>query len=429
MRRILFVAMQMSTHVARWIDQIADEGWDLHLFPVNHLPAIAELRGVTIHRPWKLLRPRRLVRRMLGREAAPAAPEEEGRGLPVRPILPLPMVRPLERLVTGARYVRLGESDARAPLAYGPHVLAYLLRRLRPDLIHSMEFQHCGYNVLRARDLAGRGFPPWLATNWGSDIYYYRRFEDHRTQISRLLRAIDFYSCECERDVALARELGLESHVLPVMPNTGGIDLEAMESIRRKSPPSRRRLVMVKGYQHFAGRALTALDAVERCADVLGGFKVIVFSSSFETIERVQRLQRESRIDIDILPYSNHQTMLQHFADARVYLGVSISDAISTSMLEAMATGAFPIQTNTSCCDEWLVDGDSGFTVPPDAPAFIADRLRRALTDDALVDRAALRNWTTVCERLDQVVLKRRAVAFYDEIFARLEGGSGGRGR
>ena len=98
-------------------------------------------------------------------------------------------------------------------------------------------------------------------------------------------------------------------------------------------------------------------------------------------------------------------------------------------MLEAMATGAFPIQTDTSCCDEWLVDGDSGFIVPPDDPAFIADRLRRALTDDALVDRAASRNWTTVCERLDQAVLKRRAVAFYDEIFARLAGGSGGRGR
>lgn len=428
MRRILFVAMQMSTHVARWIDQIADEGWDLHLFPVNHLPAIAELRGVTIHRPWRLFRPRQLARRVLGREPRTAVPESEGMGLSVRPILPLPMLRPLERLVTGARYVRLGESDARAPLAYGPHVLAYLLRRLRPDLVHSMEFQHCGYNVLRARDLSGRGFPPWLATNWGSDIYYYRRFEDHRKQISRLLRSIDFYSCECERDVALARELGLRSHVLPVMPNTGGVDLGAMESLRRQSPPSQRRLVMVKGYQHFAGRALTALDAVERCADVLAGFRVVVFSSSFETIERVKRLQRESRIDVDILPYSNHQTMLQHFAGARVYLGVSISDAISTSMLEAMATGAFPIQTDTSCCDEWLVDGDSGFIVPPDDVAFIADRLRRALTDDALVDRAALRNWTTVCERLDQSVLKRRAVAFYDEIFARLEGGPGGRG-
>ena len=34
-RRILFVAMQMSIHVARWIKSIEHKGWDLHLFPVN----------------------------------------------------------------------------------------------------------------------------------------------------------------------------------------------------------------------------------------------------------------------------------------------------------------------------------------------------------------------------------------------------------
>jgi glycosyltransferase involved in cell wall biosynthesis len=90
-------------------------------------------------------------------------------------------------------------------------------------------------------------------------------------------------------------------------------------------------------------------------------------------------------------------------------------------MLEAMATGAFPIQTNTSCCDEWIEDGKSGFAIPPDDVALIADRLHRALTDDALVDAAAELNWTTVRERLDQNILKKRAIAFYDEAFRKLE--------
>jgi glycosyltransferase involved in cell wall biosynthesis len=89
-------------------------------------------------------------------------------------------------------------------------------------------------------------------------------------------------------------------------------------------------------------------------------------------------------------------------------------------MLEAMATGAFPIQTNTSCCDEWIEDGKEGFVIPPDDVGFIADRLAKALLDDALVDSAAVRNWQTVCARLDSNLLKRKAVAFYDEIFDRL---------
>jgi glycosyltransferase involved in cell wall biosynthesis len=234
------------------------------------------------------------------------------------------------------------------------------------------------------------------------------------------LRSIDYYSCECRRDVGLALELGLSAKVMPVMPNTGGFDLERIGILRHVHTPSARRLIIVKGYQSFAGRALTALDALERCASALKDFSIIVFSASIEVIKRAEKLEI-SGMDIYILPYSNHDKMLRIFARSRVYLGVSISDAISTSMLEAMAMGAFPIQTNTSCCDEWIADGKSGFIIPPDDVDLIADRIRRAITNDTLVDQAAEINWKTVQERLDQRLLQQQAVAFYDEIFTDLE--------
>jgi hypothetical protein len=421
-RRILFVAMQNSPHAVGWINLIADQGWDLHLFPINHLPVLPEMRGVTVHQPWIRLRPRKMLRRLLedpsGFFRVRSSPETglPPKGLPVRSMLPLPVVAPLDRILNRALRVRLGESDAVAPALYGPHLLARLVRRLQPDLIHSMEFQHCGYNVLRAKEISGPGFPPWLATNWGSDIYYYRNFPEHRSQISRLLRSIDYYSCECKRDVGLALEMGLSAKVMPVMPNTGGFDLESVATLRQVQSPSTRRLIMVKGYQHFAGRALTALDAIERCAPELKGFQIILFSASTEVIERAEKLEI-SGMDIYILPYSNHAKMLRMFARSRVYLGVSISDAISTSMLEAMAMGAFPIQTDTSCCDEWITDGRSGFIVPPGDVDLIADRIRRAITNDTLVEQAAEINWKTVQERLDRSVLKQKAIKLYDTIF------------
>ena len=429
-RRILFVGMQMSTHTARWINQLADEGWDLHLFPMDHQPVIAEMRGVTIHQPWLMIRPRKLLRKLLS-----AAGDRHGRWfdvesdlhpnkLPVKAIYPIPMLSPLLRVINKVLRVRFGESTADAPLFYGPQVLAGLIRRLKPDLIHSMEFQHCGYNVLRAKEISDGTFPPWLATNWGSDIYYFYRFDDHRAQIARLLKNIDFYSCECHRDVALARELGMKAVVMPVMPNTGGFELGPIHHARGGLQPSQRGLIMVKGYQHFAGRALTALDAIERCASLLDRFRIVVFSPSAETMERATQMRDRLELNIEILPYASHTKMLRLFSKARVYLGVSISDAISTSMLEAMAMGAFPIQTNTSCCDEWIVDGRSGFIIPPDDVAVIADRLHKALTDDTLVDTAAAENWSTVCDRLDNNIQKARAVTLYDEIFSNLKLGA-----
>ena len=47
-----------------------------------------------------------------------------------------------DALSTGV--VRLGESENVAPVLSGPGVLAALVRRLPPDLLHSIEYQHAG---------------------------------------------------------------------------------------------------------------------------------------------------------------------------------------------------------------------------------------------------------------------------------------------
>lgn len=425
-RKLLIVAMPDSPHTARWINLIADQGWEIHLFPVYFKPVHELMRGVTIHQPWLKFRPRRLLREFilnprillsLGDIEKNLHPNR----LPVSAVYPIPVISPLDRFLSGFKSKKLGESDVRAPLPYGPNVLARLIKKIKPDLIHSMEFQHAGYNVLRARDIIGQSrFPKWLATNWGSDIYYYRQFSDHRQQITRLLQSADYYSCECERDVVLAQEMGMTAKPLPVIPNTGGFDIQAIEGIRQLVKPSERRMIMVKGYQHFAGRALTALDAILRCKDILKDYRIVVFSASVEVYARVEELRLCHGLNISILGYSDHDKMLRFFAHARIYLGVSISDAISTSMLEAMAMGAFPIQTNTACCNEWIEDGKSGFIIPANDDRVIAARIRAAVTDDKLIDEAADTNWSEVREKLDQNTLRLKQVDFYDRIYSDL---------
>ncbi len=413
--------MQASPHAARWINMIADQGWDLHLFPINSLPALSEFRNITVHQPWVtvgrhalLQAAKKRIRRYVFNfkedlaQTAGAATE--------RAIYPVPMLGRHARIANGFK-TSLGLSGAQAPFVYGPRVLARLIKKLKPDLIHSMEFQHCGYNVLEAREIVGKAnFPKWLATNWGSDIFYYRHDPAHNAQIRRLLAAIDYYNCECHRDVEIARELGMTAQVLPVRPNSGGFDLPAIKDLRSLRPPSRRRLIMVKGYQHFAGRALVALDALAKASDVLKDYKILIFSPSGEIYPRVSELRAYYDLNIKIMPFVDHAKMLRLFAAARCYLGVSVSDAISTSMLEALAMGAFPIQTNTSCCEEWIENGKTGFSIPPDDVDVIADRIRQAVTDDDLVDKAADLNWKMVVDRLDGAVLRKAVIGDYQRL-------------
>lgn len=212
LKKILFVAMQNSPHACRWINSIVDCGWDLHLFPVNHIPPLPMLRGVTIHPPVRQIAPKSFLRSLLTNSNG----RKVENGLRYSPIYPVPILPKLASTLSHIS-LRMGESRSPVPLLHGPRTLASLIQRIKPDLIHSMEFQHCGYNVLEAKKYYHGDFPSWLATNWGSDIYHYRQFDDHRAQITKLLRNIDYYSCECDRDVSLAQELGLTAKVMPVM--------------------------------------------------------------------------------------------------------------------------------------------------------------------------------------------------------------------
>ncbi|MEY2740102.1 MAG: hypothetical protein RL283_204, partial [Actinomycetota bacterium] len=91
-------------------------------------------------------------------------------------------------------------------------------------------------------------------------------------------------------------------------------------------------------------------------------------------------------------------------------------DAISTSMLEAMSRGAYPIQTTTSCAEEWVEHGVSGSLVSLGDHDALVQEMRRALRDDALVDRAAEVNAGVCRTRLDPAHVARIARTFYEPV-------------
>lgn len=300
---------------------------------------------------------------------------------------------------------------------FGPKYLRRVIKRVHPDLIHSLEFQSNGYLTLAAKRKFPPGrFPFWIATNYGSDLYFYRNIPRDNRKLRNLLAQVDYYLCECARDEKIAREMGLRAPAGAVLPNGGGLDLDEVRVMERQIPTSRRRVIAVKGYENWSGRAIMALKALQLCATLLKDYDIIVYKPDVACTKYVASIRR-SELRITIQPYTSHQNMLALFGLSRIYLGISLSDGISTSMLEAMAMGAFPIQTCTSCADEWFEDGRGGFIVRPQVEE-IAGRLRQALEDDILVDLAAASNWKICEERLDSRKIGQMVRDQYDSILA-----------
>ncbi|HLO16347.1 MAG TPA: hypothetical protein VK206_16055, partial [Anaerolineales bacterium] len=175
--KILFVGMIDSVHVARWISQIGDQGWELYLFPVEWTEPNPEFRNISIFGT-KFFRPAYLDKS-------------------------IPYIRwsSLSFYLDKLNWFFTHKKSSR----YQDGAFLYALKSIRPDIVHSLEFQHAGYMTLRAKKKLGDKFPIWIATSWGSDIYLFGRLPEHQETIRQVMENCDYYSCECVRDIQLGR--------------------------------------------------------------------------------------------------------------------------------------------------------------------------------------------------------------------------------
>jgi glycosyltransferase involved in cell wall biosynthesis len=394
--KIIVVAMAESVHTLRWLSQVADQGWEIHLFPSMDLGfARADFKNITVHHS------------VYGRTSKEIDKTQKVMGIPVYFTILSNMIRLFMRIVWPN---------------YRAWQLKRLIKKLKPDIIHTLEMQQAGYLVDNVRKNWQGTFPKWIVTIWGSDIYYFGRFAEHAEKIKGILARCDYFSCECRRDVCLAKQIGLAGKAFPPDPVNGGFDLQKLKKSRQEGPTSKRKIIMLKGYQGWAGRAIYGLSALEKCVDLLKDYKIIVYSIADPGSPMpvaIDNFIKKTGLPVEVLPMNTpHSKLLELHGHARVSIGLSISDGISTSLLEAMVMGSFPIQSSTACADEWVVDGKTGILVLPEDVDGIERAIRKALTDDKLVDTAAIENAKTAGKRLDHQFLKEKAIQFYKDVYS-----------
>lgn len=387
--RILFVTFADCTHTARWIAQFDGLGWDHHVFPVTHKTPHEELRGVTVHRLISGPRTRSLVP-----EVAFSWPFTRGETRVLR------WLEKFDRYSATARLVRL-------------------VRSLKPDIVHSLGMQGGGYAVLGARLRIGPQFPPWIYSCWGYDIHYFGQLPEHAERIKQVLRHCDYMMADCRRDVQLARQFGFAGEMVGVFPGGGGFDLQEMRALRQPGPVRSRRVIAVKGYQDRpeGSRGLVAIEALRRCAPLPPGYEVVVHSAAPEVRAAGEQLAREAQVQLRFLPQVPHREMARLFGSARIAIGLATTDGTPNTMLEAMIAGAFPIQSDTISTGEWI-DGHNGLLVPPEDAGAVAEAIRRALEDDALVDRAAELNAAIADARLERGKIREQVIQMYRRVMA-----------
>ena len=382
-KRILLVGMADSIHLARWIMQFAGLGFEFELVSSS---------------PHRSIHP--VIRDMLD-GAHPSNIKIRMSNTSRYFSLPLWMAdRFLGNCLRGA-------------------LISRSIRNFKPSIVHALELQNAGYATAVAYKKIRRGArPKLLITNYGSEIVWFKQFPKHLIRLKELVSLADAFSAECDRDVRLAVEIGFKGIVMKTIPVSGGVDPESQMSMARLSQPEERHVIALKGYQNVWGQALVALDALSKIAPLISDFKIEVFSCNRKTIKAAREISKNTGLRITTHKKNSlsHSQVLDILRRSRVYVGLSKSDGISTSMIEAMSQGAVPIQSNTSCGNEWVRDGVDGFLVPYDDSNLIADRLLFILGNLEFAQAAQKKNFETIAEKYDNSKLSKIASSYYQEL-------------
>jgi len=378
-KRILLIGMLDSIHVGRWISQFEDTDISFVLLPAKKFRNIHPLIKQQISRNSKLKV--RLYSTWI------------------------------PHFLFGYFDFALKVLPGKIKLNVRAHGLRTIIKNLEFDYIHALEIQGAGYLLSEA--LGGQDKPTasTIITNWGSDIYYFKDFPEHRAKIIAVLKLADFYSAECRRDYKLARDLGFTGKELPCIPNAGGFEIS--EKIGLKA--SERTQIIVKCYGGQFGRGQLIIQALHNILVEFPQFRVLLFSVTEDLLGALSELEKRFSDQVQYFSQSKpipHPELLLEFANSRVYVGASISDGISTSFLEALVSGAYPIQTNTSCADEWVLKGAVA-SLPNLESIDIESAIKLALSNNILVDAAQQDNFTVAKEYLQKQKVLEEAVTFY----------------
>lgn len=380
---ILIIAFSDSIHTARWISNIQGENMDIHLFPSIPFRNIhSAINHITIHE---------------------LSPSED---LP-NSIKQTPALRTY-RIIESLFGKKNSKKVALKFFSVNLQVLALqkVINKISPHIIHTMETQKAGYLMSQAFAGSQKKNFKWIHSTWGIDFHYFQQFNDHLIKIGTLLKQINLLICEGQRDISIAQKLGYCGSAIIIPSVGGGIDFDLFDNLPVIETPQKKTII-IKGYDGDERCASVALKALTIIKNQLSGYTILVYSCSKRLLPIIEELKSEEKINIKATPEMSYEELLRLVCQARISITNNLSDGVPNTMLEAMALGAFPVQSRTAITDGWIEHGVNGCLTDPQNAENIANAVSQAITDDEMVSKAATYNRMLLRKKLNRSLINQ----------------------
>jgi glycosyltransferase involved in cell wall biosynthesis len=242
---------------------------------------------------------------------------------------------------------------------------------------------------------------PFIVTVHGSD---FRLATDRSSLINKIfvyvcVRAKHLH-CVSEMMTQEIEKLGIGRKKISVFPM--GIDQDFLEvGKKKKMSPNHRSFTIVSNRNLLPIYNVSLL--VRSIPIVLREEPNVRFLIAGDGAER-ERLEKEVenlkvKKFVQFLGRIAHEKMPDLLSEVDIYVSTSLYDGTSVSLLEALASGTFPIVTNIPSNREWISDGENGFLVPIDQERFLAEKIVEAIRNQDLLERSRDKNFRLIKEK------------------------------
>jgi glycosyltransferase involved in cell wall biosynthesis len=285
-----------------------------------------------------------------------------------------------------------------------------MIRRLKPDIVHAHYATSAGLAALVC------GFHPAVVTVHGSDLTTGIKSGIWRVLLTRIFRFADCVNVVSDDLGEMVLSLSIDKEKIEVL--TLGIDTRrfcyAQRAKIEKSGPLRlictRRLEPV--FDH--GTIIQALALLKEKGIIFE----MVFAGSGSLLGVLKQQVGELGLDdcVGFMGKVPNEKLPELLGRSDVYLSASLWDGTSLSLLEALATGLFPIVSDIKANSAWIENGVNGFLHKVGDAGDLADCILRLLGGPEIAENAGPCNRKKVEEKADRNKNMKRLETVYKNL-------------
>ncbi|OGR90781.1 MAG: hypothetical protein A3J74_05695 [Elusimicrobia bacterium RIFCSPHIGHO2_02_FULL_57_9] len=257
----------------------------------------------------------------------------------------------------------------------GALALKYLLKKMRPDILHVHSAGRNGVTALLS------GFHPRIVTAWGSEILVAGKSKILGMLIKKVLQSSDLITCDAEHMRQAVTKMGIKDDKVRVV--YFGTDTARFKP-RAKSTERRRELGVQDESLVISLRSLEPIYNIEmllRAAQIILKHNpkvVFIIAGTGSEKEKLVQLAESLNIadKVRFVGQIQNQLLPEYLTTSDIYVSTSQSDAgLAASTAEAMSCALPVVVTDSGENRLWIEGNKGGFIVPVEDAEALAERV------------------------------------------------------